>query len=472
MEISLFALALPTIVLTLASAALPAESGAVELRYRGTFSKASRDAEPAGEPVKRFDLYCLSTPRTDGGRDVAFALDEQGGGGWPWAARFGSVGTDRRLHPAKNRMRLLHEHNGSPYVLTVPFPYFEFADRLGADARWEAPRAAELPNQNDTAPWKYRVSGRKKVGGRDCFRVDVSNNFGPQESLWIDCSQPLLVKAERRIVIGRGEVHLLKMELDSVVALNEETLARVGRPLDALLKLQRQLKRGDDDQSAELSDAQLKIVADQVKTLEQQAENTPFERLVAAIVRDVNSQSRRTGDVESLARRMIGKPAPPIRLKSLEGEAIPADELAGKIVLLHFWSYKGDPFPPEPYGQVGFLDYLYHRRNKLGLRVYGVAIDARFADSAQAPAAVRSVRKMQNFMNLTYPVVMDDGTLERLGDPERVGAKLPLWVLIDPKGTVVQYKAGHYPIKADEGLSQLDQAILTLIKQQKAAKAD
>jgi hypothetical protein len=468
----LFALGLQAVALTLLSAALPAEPGAVELRYRGTFSKASREAEPVSEPVKRFDLYCLSTPRTDGGRDVAFALDEQGGGGWPWAARFGSVATDPRLHPAKNRMRLLHEHNGTSYVLMVPFPYFQFADRLADNARWEAPRAAELPNQNDTAPWKYRVSGRKKINNRDCFRVDVSNNFGAQESLWIDGSQPLLVKAERRIVIGQGKVHLLMMELDSVVALNEGALARVRRPLDGLLKLQQQLKRGDDDQSADLTDSQLKIVADQVKTLEQQAENTPFERLVAAIVRDVNSQSRRTGDVESLARRMIGKPAPPIRLKSLDGEAIPAGELAGKIVLLHFWNYKGDPFPPEPYGQVGFLDYLYHRRNKLGLRVYGVAIDSRLADPAQAPGAVRSVRKMQSFMTLTYPVVIDDGTLERLGDPERVGAKLPLWVLIDPKGAVVQYKAGNYPIKADEGLSELDQAILTLIKQQKATKAD
>ena len=50
--------------------------------------------------------------------------------------------------------------------------------------------------------------------------------------------------------------------------------------------------------------------------------------------------------------------------------------------------------------------------------------------------------------------------LNRLGDPERVGAKLPLWVLIDPKGAVVHYKVGNYPIKADEGLSELDQAIL------------
>jgi hypothetical protein len=417
-------------------------------------------------------LYCLSTLRADGGREVAYVLDEQGTGAWPWPARFGTLATDAGLHLAKNRMRLLHDHGGTPHPLVLPFPHFEFAKHLAAGARWEANRPAELPSQNDTAPWKYRVSARTKIGERDCWRVDVSNNFGPQESLWIDVTQPLLVKAERRIVIGRGEVHLLKMELDSVTSLAGDALARVRRPLDSLLKMQQQLKRADDDQSAELSEGQLKLVADQVKSLEQQAESTPFEGLVATIVRDVNSQSRRTGDVESLGRRMIGKPAPLIRLKSLDGEAIPAAELSGKIVLLHFWSYQGDPFPPEPYGQVGFLDHLSHRRKKLGVLVYGVAIDPRFADTAQAPAALRSVRKLQNFMNLTYPIVLDNGTLERLGDPERVGAKLPLWVLIDPKGTVVQYKVGNYVIKADEGLAQLDQAILSLVKQQRTTKAD
>jgi len=472
------AIVLSTVTLALISGSVLAEPGpvdlrgAVELRYRGTFSKTSRDAEATGEPVKRFDLYCLSTPQAEGGRDVAYVLDEQGGGGWPWPARFGTLATDAGLRPGKNRMRLLHEHGGTSYPLVVPFPYFELARQLVGGARWEANRAAELPSQNDTAPWKYRVSSRTKIAGHDCWRVDVSNNFGPQESLWVDSRQPLLVKAERRIVIGRGEVHLLKMDLESVKPLTDEALARVRRPLESLLKLQQQLKRADDDQSAELSEAQLRIVANQMKALEQQAENTPFEGLVASIVRDVNSQSRRTGDVESLGRRMVGKPAPPIRLKSLDGEAIPTAELTGKIILLHFWSYQGDPFPAEPYGQVGFLDHLYHRRNKLGVRVYGVAVDSRLADSAQAPAALRSVRKLQSFMNLTYPVVLDNGTLERLGDPERVGAKLPLWVLIDSKGTVVQYKVGNYAIKADEGLSQLDQAILSLIKQQRAAKAN
>ncbi len=147
----MLAIAIPTVVLAVLSGSLPAEQGAIELRYRGTFSKASRDAEPTGEPVKRFDLYCLSTPRNEGGRELAFVLDEQGGGGWPWPARFGTMALDSKLRPAKNRLHLLHEHSGTPYVLALPLPYFEFFDRLAADSRWEAPRPAELPNQNDPA---------------------------------------------------------------------------------------------------------------------------------------------------------------------------------------------------------------------------------------------------------------------------------------------------------------------------------
>ena len=74
-------------------------------------------------------------------------------------------------------------------------------------------------------------------------------------------------------------------------------------------------------------------------------------------------------------------------------------------------------------------------------------------------------------MNLGYPLVLDDGSLlDKFGDPERVGAKLPLWVLIDPKGTVVEYKVGNYDIKADEGLSQLDKSVSALLRKQRAKK--
>ena len=67
-------------------------------------------------------------------------------------------------------------------------------------------------------------------------------------------------------------------------------------------------------------------------------------------------------------------------------------------------------------------------------------------------------------------MTIDDGTLlEKFGDAERIGAKLPLWVLIDASGTVVEYKVGHYDIKADEGLAQLDKVVLRLIRKQRQA---
>jgi hypothetical protein len=159
-------------------------------------------------------------------------------------------------------------------------------------------------------------------------------------------------------------------------------------------------------------------------------------------------------------------------LKSLDDETIAAGQHAGKIVLLHFWSYQGEPFPPEPYGQVGYLDFLHNRRQQRGVKVYGIAVDHRLTDKTQTAAVVRSIRKLQAFMNLSYPLTLDDGSLlARFGDPERVGAKLPLWVLIDQSGTIVEYKLGNYDIKADEGLSQLDKTVLSLLRKQRKSAA-
>jgi hypothetical protein len=103
--------------------------------------------------------------------------------------------------------------------------------------------------------------------------------------------------------------------------------------------------------------------------------------------------------------------------------------------------------------------------------VYGVAVDGRLADKETSASAVRSVRKLQSFMNLSYPLTVDDGTLlAKFGDPQRVGAKLPLWVLIAPDGTIAAYKVGLYDIKADEGLKELDAAVVKLIQKNRAAE--
>ena len=86
----------------------------------------------------------------------------------------------------------------------------------------------------------------------------------------------------------------------------------------------------------------------------------------------------------------------------------------------------------------------------------------------QSRAAQRSIRKLREFMNLDYTVATDAGkVLNTFGDPRKIDAKLPLWVVIGADGKVAHYKVGFYRIKADEGLRQLDELLIRLIRQRR-----
>jgi hypothetical protein len=94
--------------------------------------------------------------------------------------------------------------------------------------------------------------------------------------------------------------------------------------------------------------------------------------------------------------------------------------------VLHFWEYRETPLE-EPYGQVGYLDYLSRDLGKQGVVVLGVSVDPRLADPETRRAGAVAARKLRDFMNLSYPILLDDGRLlKRLGDP-RV-ARLADWL--------------------------------------------
>ena len=432
------------------------EGAAVELRYTGSLVKVSRDAE--SPPVKRFSLYCLVKKTTGGGRDVAFLVDERGGGTWPWPERFGQVALSSKLLPTNAaQLRLLQEHNGTNQSIRIPRPVFEFVDKLQAGATWN----------NDANA--FEVKRAAKVQDRDCWQVDVSTNFGRKRSLWVQKDSPLVVELEERLFMGQGDEFSLRMKLDSLETLDAEKLAKIETPLKLLLKLQTDLARPENEQSPELTEEQLTKVAAASEKIEQAAEGTPFSRLAGVINRDVQGQKQRTGELAQLAKKFLGQAAPEFTIQPIDGKPVAPADRAGKITVLHFWEYQGEPLV-EPYGQVGYLDFLFSRRRKLGVQIYGVAVDARFADKAQAQQAHRSVSKLKSFMNLAYPLAADDGDLiEEFGDPRRVGAKLPLWVVIGADGKVAHYSAGFYKINPDEGLRELDEVIVKEI--QKAKKA-
>ena len=432
------------------------EGAAVELRYTGSLVKLARDTE--GQPVKRFSLYCLVKKTDVGGRDVAFLMDERGGGTWPWPERFGQIGLNAKLQPSSvTQLRLLQDHNGTLHSLRIPRPVVDFADQLKAGATWN----------NDAHA--FEVKRASKIQERDCWQVDVSTNFGRKRSLWIQKDSPLLVEMEERLFMGQGDEFSLRMKLESVETLDAAKLAKVQAPLDMLLKLQAELGRADNEQNPELTDEQLAKVSAVSAKIEQTAEGTPFSRLAGIINRDVQGQQQRTGELAQLAKKFLGQAAPDFTIQSIEGKPITASDRAGKITVLHFWEYQGEPLV-EPYGQVGYLDFLHSRRKKLGVQVYGVAVDVRFADKAQMQQAHRSVGKLKSFMNLGYQLAADDGDLiSQFGDPRRVGAKLPLWVVIGADGKVAHYSVGFYKINPDEGLRELDEVVVKLIQEAKKA---
>lgn len=449
-----------TILLGLAlSPVLSSDLGAAafaELRYSGIVAPLTRDGERA--PAKRFDVYCLLRRPEDQSCKIGFLVDERGAGAWAWPERFGMLELDAENQPqGPGRIQVLHEHDNTLYPLPVPQPLFRYDGKLQPEATWRV--------RGDT----YRVIGTLEVAERDCWQVQVSANISgrPKQTIAIDRASGLIVASETRIFMGRGDEFVLRVQLDSAEELQKQEFEQIFRPLSTLVELQRELKRAAGETRPQLSEVQLQAAKAALVQLVQEAETTPFRRLVAVISRDVQTQMQRSDDVAGLAKKFVGRPAPEISLVDLNNQAIDPAQHADKIVVLHFWKYHDDPLV-EPYGQVGYVDFLHSRRSKLGVRVYGVAVDERLSDPTQRSTAVRQVKKFREFMNLAYAVTLDDGSLlEKLGDPRRVGAMLPLYVVIDADGNIAHYHAGYYDVDSDEGLRELDEVVVGLIKKQR-----
>lgn len=431
------------------------DNPAVELRYAGTLSKLGRSGPE--QPIKRFTIYSV-VQRTGDGKRLTFLTEERGGGAWAWPERFGVVELSPTNAATAGNIRLLAEHDGLPHPLNVRQPLFEFASKLSDGDEGEDEWVA---GQNS-----YEVvEGTKKIKDRDCTVVRVSTNNGRKQRLWVSKEDnTLIVAVEQQVFMGRGEEYQLKYELDSVKPVDAAALDKLQKPLQTLLDLKAELKRADGETKAELTAEQTQTAQKVLVTLEKQADGTPFAALAAVISRDVKTQAQRADDVSSLAKKFVGQPAAAFELTTLDKKTVNSKDLAGKIVVLHFWDYEGEPLT-EPYGQVGYLDFLSGKRKRYGIEVVGVAVNESFTDPAKLTGALRSVRKLREFMNLSYPITTDDGTLlAKFGDPRKLGAKLPLWVVIAPDGKIAHYHVGFYSIKPDEGLRPLDEAVMKQIQ--------
>ncbi len=426
--------------------------GGTELRYAGTLFQQTKSGETE---VKAFSLYALTLVDENGKPQIAYQLDERGGGSWGWTEQFGVLPLTDLAATKLRPIQLLYTHEEQYYSLPVRSPIFEFRDKLALSATW-------TDGQRE-----YVVTRKRNLKNREGLQVEVSSNLGRRQTMIVEPATGILLSLEEKIVIGRGDEFQLKMELQSQKQLTDSELAKSRRSLDSLLGIQQGLGRTGEQKVVELTLDQLKSIQKELPRIQKEAEETAWSRFVASIARDLLQQQKRLDGVAGLQKKLVGQEAPKWNLKLVDGTTFSSSDAKDKVVVLHFWQYRGEPLN-EPYGQIGYLDFLNSKRKKLGVRVVGVNVDERFAGTENRGAATRSMKKLLEFMNVGYEMAIDDeSTLAEFGDPRVSGASLPLWIVIGHDGKVVHYHSGFYDIKPDEGLKQLDDAVVEAIRRQK-----
>jgi hypothetical protein len=437
-------------------AGAPTIEPGTQLTYAGTMSAVKDDGNPA---VKKFTLTLLADSRDDNTVELVWTLEEAGRGGWGWLDRFGrwSVTPSRRAseEPADGSIgpALLYERAEGKSIVPLLPPLIHVPDVLAKDATWME------------GPLAHRVTSDGNKLGRMCWEIDVRSPYGHKRTVWIEQASSFVVALHETVFIGQGEEHMLRFELTESKSLAADETAKVTDSLAAWSDLRKSLDWQPRSRREELAADQLAKLKAELPKIVESAAAGPFAAIAKAAEADANGQKNRAGAVAALREAILGKSLGELKLTDISGKVIDAEELKDKVVVLHVWSYQDTPLE-EPYGQVGYLDFLLRRRDDKRLKVIGVVVVDQSGEQ-QPRAAAASARKLKAFMNLSYSIAMDSSIegvslLKQVGDPRVAGGKLPLFVVIGRDGKVADYHAGLYEVKANEGLAELDSRLKKL----------
>lgn len=440
-----------TLALSLVAADVePVLRPGVELHYRGTVAKVDPDrtVEAAG---KSFDVAITVAAHDAEGTEYLWQTTESGAGTFGWAERFGRLRQSADgTAPAAEGPALLYDYGKGKHVVPLPAPLLKLPEKPEAGQKWEVD-GLEL-----------EIVRAQNAAGRACWVVELRNQFGLQGRAWVDQESQLVLQREAKVFMDQGTEYRLALELADVEQLAAADATQRQADFTALLQLRDKLKRPARTIDAKLSGAQLKTLAAALPAA-REAVKGPTVRLLVEADRDLKAQAGRTSALDKLRAEQQGRTPGKFSLAGLDGAELASDELAGAVTVLHFWDYRDEPLK-EPYGQVGYLEFLYGKHKDAGLKLYGVAVDTRFAKPDTARTAGVGVRKFKNFMNLSYPILFDAGDLIReFGDPRLQGGELPLFVVIGPDGKIAHYKVGHYAVDREAGLAQLNGVVKSLL---------
>lgn len=438
-----------TSALLLSACLCAAPAAGTQLAYAGTVTPVKEDGNPA---VKKFAVTYVVLPGAGG--EWGWVLSETGRGSWLWLDHFGKLGGGEQAagqQAGSAAPALLYERADGKSIVPLIGPVLApGVETLEAGATWSA------------GGLDHRVAREAMRAQRACWEIEVRSPYGHKRTLWAEKETLVVIALRETVFMGQGLEHKLMLDLTEGKQLAPPELDRSAAALDAWLGLREKLEWKSRGMRTELSDPQIATLKRELPKL-QEGGPSLLDPIAEAAASDAQGQKNRAGAVAALRERALGKPLGEFSLSDLSGKPVTAADLAGKVVVLHFWEYRDAPLE-EPYGQTGYLDYLFRRRAEAGVAVYGVQLEEQLGDEQARRTAASSARKLKAFMNLSYPVLQDDGTLlKRLGDPRPAGGKLPLFVVIGKDGKVAEYHAGMYEVRTNEGLAELDAAIGKLL---------
>ena len=398
-----------------------------------------------GEILRRFEVQLLTTSQT-----CFFHVIDDVRHGCPWSDSFGrtgpAVGTDT-VQP-----HLVYDYDGHAYLIGLPPLVVKLPTDLEPDVTWEQ------------AGWQMTAIEQRSVNDVPAWIVEARERRGRQQTLTVDAATGMTLRAETDVFMGQGDQFKLTLARSAVKPLDQAASDKVAELQNELLTLQTALKRRPDAHLSELSARQIAdvvAVSDRLTTL---ATGTPLEMLVRQMKADVEQQQKRLESTTSLASKLMHTDAPQFVLSLMDGGKLESESLKGKTVILHFWDYRDAPLS-EPYGQTGYLEFLFNQKKKMNVTVVGVSTNPDLQTKENLNRGRRSVRKLSEFMNLSYPVGHDDGTLlKAFGDPRDTRGQLPLWIVLNADGKVAHYHAGFYEVDAAQGLKDLEAVLAELIR--------
>jgi len=416
------------------ASALPPADPSLHTEFSGALVQPGQGE---GEILRRFEVQLFSLPA-----GLFFHVSDDIRQGCPWPDCFGI--TAANPSPDTVQPHLIYPFDGTRYFLPLPPLVLALPEKPEPGAAWSQ------------QGWQMTVLQQKNVSGVAAWEVEAREPRGRRQTLTVDASTGFLLRAEMDVFMGQGDQFVLTLARSASRPLPEGQQAGVEGASRELLALQSRLKRRPDAQLAELSARQVRDSLDALPQLTKLAAGTPLERLVRQIQADADQQQQRLDSAANRSQALMNSQIPDFSLSLVSGQTLTAASLKGRTTVLHFWDYRDAPLA-EPYGQTGYLEFLFNRRRQDNLQVVGISTNADLQNPENQGRGRRAARKIAEFMNLTYPIGYDDGSLlKALGDPRDQRGQLPLWVVISPEGRVLHYHAGFYEIDAAQGLRELE----------------